>query len=665
MDMSIEQSLGNSVKDNDLKVEIEARYKLVSDFYNKWEAEAKDDYSFALGDQWKEEDRQVLEEGMRPCLTFNRIRPIISLISGYQRENSARIKVNPEGGEDKVFSEVFDKVLVAIDKWSHLTYKLGYLFDDGLYCGKGWIEGMITYDADPIRGELKFKQLSPYQVKSDPECLDYDINEGAEYCFKTVRLTKENLKYLFPKKKKLIDKFIKDNDDPVENGAGTILEGDNDDYGNNPNKTTVVKVKDQLTDDPELEKDMKFTLKEYWYKKKVSRYYVIDKESGEPQEFEDKKEADFFAEQQGMKVIDREVDEMWVASMVCGHILQNEKSPFEPHYSGFPFFRFMADWAPNADSEKLRVQGITRSLKDPQREKNKAKSQYLHILNTQANSGWVADDNALSQEGFKDLENLGSVPGIVIRKRAGTELREILPKGPNAGHIQREQAADEEFKQVSAINPDLMGFQEGTASGKAIALRVKQAILSLVRLFSNFRYTKESVGRFMLQMTPAVFDAKKIMKVVGQDYMQKVVDPIKYPEGLNEGHISAFLQMVKDNKYDVLVTESDHNSTVRFETFNQLMELANAKIPIPPDLIIDFMDLPNGEEIKNKMQQQQQAAMEAAQQQSQLEQAKVQSDIEAQKAEIELKKADLIIKAGSQGQKQQDSNQTSSGGGKK
>ena len=203
-----------------------------------------------------------------------------------------------------------------------------------------------------------------------------------------------------------------------------------------------------------------------------------------------------------MKVIERQVQEMWVAAMICGHILQDEISPFEPYYSGFPFFRFLADWAPNAKSELLRVQGLTRPLKDAQKEKNKSKSQFLHILNTQANSGWIGDNNALTKEGWKDLEAMGSKPGITVQKKPGSDLREILPKGPNMGHLQREQEADQEFKQLSGINPDLMGMQEGTASGKAISLRVKQAVLSLVRLFINYRYSKEIIGKFMLLMMP-------------------------------------------------------------------------------------------------------------------------------------------------------------------
>ena len=609
------QNTQDQTKDDDLRTEILERYKSIGSFYEDWEEVAKEDYNFALGEQWTAEERQTLKDESRPCLTFNRIRPIINIISGYQRENQSRIKVNPEGQEDKTFSEFCDKIISAVDKWGKLNYKLGYLFDDGLYCGKGWLEAIFCYDKDPVRGELKFVLDGPYQVKVDPSCKEYDINDDAEYLFKVSRLTKSKLKALYPKKKRIIDGFITDNDDPVENGGGLLKEGADDDYENKPNITTVTTREDDETES-DLEQDEKFLVKEYWRKKYVERYYVIDIETGEPKRFDTKGEAEQFAGTQGagMKVIARTIPEMWVAAMVCGIILQDVISPFEPNYNGFPFFRFIADWAPSAENETLRTQGVVRALKDPQREKNKAKSQNLHILNTQANSGWVGDDNALSEAGKKKLEEMGSKPGITVWKKPGAELREILPKGPNAGMIQREQAADEEFKQVSAINPDLMGMQEGTASGKAIGLRIKQAVMSLVRIFYNYRYTKEIIGNFILQVIPVMFDTQKAMKVVGPDWMMKSVDPMKYPQGLAEGHIQAFLQMISDNKYDVFITESDQNATLRYETFTQLVELLKAGMPIPPDLVIDYLDIPNAEEIKQKMLAQMQMQQQMEQQ---------------------------------------------------
>ena len=611
---------GDGVSDEEAKLreEILQRDKTVTDHYKDWDEAAKEDYAFALGDQWTGDERTKLKDAGRPCLTFNRIRPLINVISGYQRENSARIKVNPEGGEDRTFSEVMDRTFKAVDKWSHLTHKMGYWFDDGCYCGKGWLEAIIKYDRDAVRGELDFKQRSPYQIKVDPECKEYDINESARYAFKYVRLPKSELKELYPDKAKLIDGFVKDNDDPVENGAGAeAQEGhtQDDDYSNRAARATQ-KVATGGGEQNTLPQDGKFLVKEYWRIKMVKRFFVINKDSGTPDRFDKKDLAEAFAKEQGneFKVIERQVKEMHVAAMVCGYIMQNTLSTFEPYYSGFPFFRFLADWAPNAETEVLRTQGMTRPLKDPQREKNKSKSQNLHILNTQANSGWVGDEDALTDANWALLEQVGSKPGITIKKKRGSELREILPKGPNAGHIQREQAADQEFTQISNINPDLLGFQDGTQSGKAIGLRIKQAVIALIRLFSNYKYSKEILGKFILDMIPMLFDVKKLKRVLGEDFLKKAPDPEKYKDGLTDGVLEAFLHMVKDERYDVLVAEADQNSTIRYEIFQQLADLASKNLPIPIDLLVDYMDLPNAQEVKQKIkeQQQQMQAAEAA-----------------------------------------------------
>lgn len=111
---------------------------------------------------------------------------------------------------------------------------------------------------------------------------------------------------------------------------------------------------------------------------------------------------------------------------------------------------------------------------------------------------------------------------------------------------------------------------------------------------------------FLLEMIPMLFDAKKFAKILGPDYMRKAVDPEKYPEGLTDGHIKAFLTMVADNKYDVFVTEADQNSTIRYEIFQELTELVKAGAPIPIELLIDYMDLPNSEEVKTKIKEEKQ-----------------------------------------------------------
>jgi len=600
----------NTVDDDDLRCEIISRFDTCKEYFSEWNDEAEEDYEFALGDQWTEEERNKLKEQNRPCLTFNRIKPIINIVSGYQRENSARIKVSPEGGEDRVFSEIMDKCIGFIDRKAKLEYKLGYLFDDGLYCGKGFIEAVRTFDKDIVRGELKFILNGPFQILPDPNCMEYDLNEGAEYVFKVCKYTKSKLKSMFPKKANIIDDFSEDTDDiEINSGAGVLTEGDADDYGAKPNRATKVKRTRAsiASGEEELDSDITFTYKEYWRAKEKTIFFLIDS-SGLPVQFDSKELAEKYIVDNNLserKIYERQKKQMWVAIMVCGHILEDDISPHEPHYSGYPFFRYMADWVPSCKNELLKVQGMTRSLKDPQRDKNKSRSQFLHILNTSANSGWKGDRNALSPEGWRQLKKMGSSPGIVVKQKPGTNLQEILPKSPPLGFLERERSADAEFKEISSINPDLMGIQEGTSSGKAISLRIKQAVLSLARMFSNYSYTKELLGLFILQMIPEVFDVERVKRVVGANYINSLKESgdQRFAEGLQDSHIEAFLQLVKDSRYDLEVSESSKTKTMRYEIFQQLLDLANTPQGqlLPLEFIIDYSDIQNADEIKEQI----------------------------------------------------------------
>lgn len=614
-DKNFQDSTGKKGVDKsvNLAAEIKSRYRKCSNHYADWNKVSEEDYNFALGKQWTAEELEILKKQKRPANTFNRIKPYINLVGGHQRENSSRIKVTPEGGEDEVFSEVMDRALVAIDKWSKLDYKLSYTFDDGSICGKGFIEAVLDYQKDPIRGEIKWINLKPGQILVDPECNEYDINEGAEYAFKVVKYTRQKLKAMFPGKAAFLDKIGFDDDDLYDEPS---TEGDKDNYGNSPNRTSVINETSYQDQGDELKIDNEFTYREYWFKKYVSKYFVLDRNADEEsfKKFATREEAEaFVAEQGGGTVIERLMPEMWFAPYVCGKVLDEaKKSPFEPNYSGFPFFRYLAEWTPSAPLEEYKVQGITRQLKDPQREKNKSRSQFLHIINTQANSGFIGEEDALSPEGWKEVKSGGSQAGLTIRLNQGyyEKFREIQPKAPQMGQIMREQSADEEFKQISGINPDLLGMQEKTASGRAIALRMRQAVMALVRMFSNFRYTKEIIGKFLLQMLPELFDATKLARVIGPSYMRSITSDAM-PEGLTTGILKGYLQIVKDHKYDVMVTEADHNRTIRYEIFEQLAKLAESYGPmIPLQLIVEYMDVQNKDEIIKKIETNQQMMAE-------------------------------------------------------
>ena len=50
----------------------------------KWRAQARDDFDFVAGDQWKPDDRSKLEAQGRPVITFNRTLGLIKVVTGVE-----------------------------------------------------------------------------------------------------------------------------------------------------------------------------------------------------------------------------------------------------------------------------------------------------------------------------------------------------------------------------------------------------------------------------------------------------------------------------------------------------------------------------------------------------------------------------------------------------
>jgi hypothetical protein len=606
---------------------------------NDWNKSAREDFRFALGDQWTEEEREKLKEQSRPCLTFNKIEPLINLVGGYERENSMRIRIFPEGGEDKIFSEIGDKALKAIDKWSKLNYKLDHIFDDGITCGKGWLEMAISYDDDIINGDLIFRQRTPFEVLVDPESNEYDHSD-AEYMIKLVRVTRSYLKQMYPSKKGVIANIQDDLTNWLTDGQ-SLKEGDADNY--HLGKETSG-IPDQYgLDSQQGREEEKLYLLEHWYQEFKEKFFVFDYKMNKLEEYEtealaqskrdellDEAQAKYeqamigyqlaltqpdpnnppvepSREELDIRVIKRNVPEMYFCAVCGGELLQKPAiSPLEPYYSGFPFFNYYASWMSSAPSSELQIKGITRNIKDANREINKSRSQFLHILNTSANSGWIGDEDALTPAGWKDLESLGSTPGVTIKKRTGKELNRIEPVAPSMAQILRGDKGESDIKEISGINTDALAIQDKTTSGRAISLRIKQALTILSRYFRNFRYTKEMIGGAIFAMLPEIFDVASLRKVLGLEFMKI--------NNIDDGYLQAFFAQIKDGKYDVVITEADNSASIRQETFEQLMEMAQAGMPIPPDAILEFSAIPNSKEIIERVKAyiEQQAAGGAA-----------------------------------------------------
>ena len=60
---------------------------------------------------------------------------------------------------------------------------------------------------------------------------------------------------------------------------------------------------------------------------------------------------------------------------------------------------------------------------------------------------------------------------------------------------------------------------------------------------------------------------------------------------------------LKIGKYGIMIGQGQYNITTRLANLVYLTEAAKSGVPIPADVLIDATDLPNKEQIKQRIQQ--------------------------------------------------------------
>lgn len=615
--------------------------KLLDAFQNakeakeSWVKQAIEDFNFVVGDQWESKDLQTLKEAGKIALTLNKIQALIFLISGIQRQNRTDFKAFPVGEEDSIKAEAVTYLLKDMIRHCDGDYKQSEQFEDGIICGEGWLEPFIDYKNDLINGDTQIKKRAPIYVYPDPAAKEYDGSDCRYIFVETPNISKEMLLQLFPEKEKEIGEISMDNSfDPLnEEGGKTIVEtekgypgindpGANDDVSNNYGK-------------------LPYCLIEAHYYKQEKVYIVVDKMAMENEEghfiAQTEKERDAFIDRiiiekgagldESMhkdlyEVVHRFVPVPRIKVFVNETEIDDFVSPFYPRYKRIPLFSFYAHWI-NMPIKKreLSVQGIVNSLKDPQREINKRRSQELHHLNSSTNSGWLSKE----KEGIvneNEVRKYGSSSGFILKYKKEKPER-IFPMALSSGHERLALLANNDIKEISGINTDLLASNDkASSSGRAIHLRQQQGLMMIQRILDNFARTQRELGRFLISQIGQVYDIEKAKRAIGESWIHNkfsvpVMVPKKNPISgepefdvngqpemvpmldenkqmkmeLDEEAVQAFFKMILEeadlDRYDIVVGSVATSETIKLANYTMMMEFMQAGIPIPPSVLIE------------------------------------------------------------------------------
>jgi regulator of protease activity HflC (stomatin/prohibitin superfamily) len=263
---------------------------------------------------------------------------------------------------------------------------------------------------------------------------------------------------------------------------------------------------------------------------------------------------------------------------------------------------------------------------------------------------------------------------------AGTKNRPYLPYNadPNAGAPQRinppiasqalmseMQIAAEDIKRTTGIYDASLGARSNETSGKAILARKEESQNATSVYADNMVKAITQTGVILVDMIPRIYDAKRMVRVLGEDGQEKIetinamVMSLEGPMPVND---------VSLGKYDVKVAVGPSYSSRREETLDGMMRFMEvypeargvmgdlvAKMQewsekdrvaerlrkiAPPGVIEDDDAEPTPEQMQAKQQQMQQMQAEQAMQQEAQGIAKAEAIAKTRKAEAEARKAE-------------------------
>lgn len=574
-------------------------WKESDDVQGEWLKEEKGEHDFALGHQWAEEDYNLISKSGRYPLVLNKTLSTLLVVSGHERGNRMRVRYLPVEQGDNATAETWTEVARIVQEQGDIDFNKSEAFFDMLKGGRGFVHLRLCYDSNPA-GEIVSDLVPPWELRIDPFCRSYDLN-NARWVIWSKDVSLEELLVLWPEKS---DEILAAQQATAGRDDSMTLSDRDDDYD-----ALVTRAFDKITN--------KWMLREVWYwqVEKVAEFMVKNPMSNEwtPVMTEDEVKLLLlqFPEIEWRR--EPQYERKYYQAFVVGPLLL-ENNPSYLDYKGYPFVPFNGLY----DSEQGRYLGMTYHIKDPQIEVNKRRTQVLHIVNQSAKSGWYGPKGAFVDR--DQWEKKSGLPGFIGEYEVDSGQNPPQPIQPQpipSAFVQLEQMALQDFRDITGVNIDLMGLGTSDTPGIVISQRQRQAMIILQIYFDNLRRSTKILGRLLLSMMQQFYTDGRQFTITGK-----------------QAQLGGDM---KTGRYDLIVEESPFSPNQKMETALKLKEVIQvalgAGVPVPPD-VLDYLDLP--ETLAEKWRK----FIEERMQQSQQPDPRV--ELEMQKLQLQLR--DLMRK---------------------
>ncbi len=530
---------------------------------SKWRKEMREAYDFVAGHQWSEEDMKVLNEQHRPPVTFNRTAPIIKAVCGLEVNNRQGIVFLPR----KLGDSGPDEMRTSAAKWMRdecdAEDEESEAFRDTTICGEGWVESRMDHDEEP-QGKFVEERIFPGEMGTNKGACKANYSD-ARMIYRVRDLDVFDAKDMFPDtaESDVHVAWLGDTATPEDGG-----EGNKTDY---PEETRAGLNSARIG----LRK-CRVVHVQWWERKPV--HLVAQSNDTEPVEMspEDFKKYSERAMAAGTTFVSTTVQKRFYFEAFLGNagmlpIGGNKQVTKRPVAAGTFQWRAITG---ERDTKLNCFYGLVRDMLDPQRWANKWLSQTMHIMNSNAKGGVMAEKDAFvnQREAETDWADPTKIVWVKPGAIANNKIKDRMPPPLPQGLSDMMNFALSSLRDTTGVNLELLGQADREQAASLEAQRRQAALTILATLFDSLRRFRKGQGRTTLHYVE-MLPAGTLVRV-------------------SEKGTHKYVPFVKDGgsaRYDVIVDEAPSSPNQKQAVWAMVMQLLQGGIQLTPPAIIKLL----------------------------------------------------------------------------
>ncbi|MFI0477787.1 MAG: hypothetical protein ACH349_01490 [Candidatus Rhabdochlamydia sp.] len=560
------------------------------DAYRTWGvyyAAAYRDLRAYAGDNWTNLEKTKLERQNRMILELNKIRRVINLYSGYERENRTSTVCAPVEGSDVETADQFSDVLYYVYEKANADYIISEAFEHSLKTGLSIIGIYMDYSRDKVNGDIKMYWKPFNALMLDPYFTKRDLSDCDQASTRDL-LSKEQIKSMLP----WIDPMFIDN----------LPTGIRD------NKYQYLGIYRQYNS-TYIAKNL-CTYDQYWKRINRVQKYLVDMETGVTEEWDGDKDEERALKTQlkedaarrrelglspRLELISSHKRSVELNIIVSGQLLYSGPDP--TGLDDYPFVPVLMYHEPLIDTFELKIQGLVRSIRDAQRQYNRRHSQIIDLMESIINTGYITKNGAVLDPNM--LMQAGQGKQIVVNEGydVNADIREISPPNIPPGYLQYQDIIDKNIMEIPGASDELLGLSsvgDSQVSGKLAEVRASNGLKGNRGIFDNLEQSRKYLGKLVIECIQKNYSPGKIARIIGQEPTEQFLSG-------------------QFEEYDCAIKQAVKTSTQREAYYYQLLQLVALGAPIPWADILEVAPLQGSTKLHEVMRQQAEQAQQAAQ----------------------------------------------------